>query len=91
MRRNKWKLWEGDLSQTPTKELFALRIGRGSDTLILKPKAYKAWVEDVSPQCEIEQIPEGGIGLFGPFPKQMPKIAMNYNITFNLSTRAFYI
>ena len=29
-----------------------------SGTLILRPKAYKAWVEDISLQCEIEQILE---------------------------------
>ena len=29
-----------------------------SGTLILRPKAYKAWVGDVSPRCGIEQILE---------------------------------
>ena len=38
-------------------------------------------MEGVSPQCGIEQIREGGIGLLGPFPKRtIPLLGYETNL-----------
>ena len=61
-----------------------------SGTIMSQAQAYKACVGGVSPQCGIEQICEGGIGLLGPFPKRtIPLLGSETNLppTFTIRGR----